>query len=438
MKRTLRQLSVVVLICMFAAGGIPVASQQGEGRRAATERERASQAQAGGEDSTRAGLEQALIAQGAGGGGDFVFLATEMSLGGKLVKGAPYSAEAVTETTQTLGDGNRITRKTTATVYRDSEGRTRREQTLKAIGPFAKTGEPNQTIFISDPVAGTSYTLDPSSQTATKLPPLRFNLRGEASKSAMVVSGGEAPAQFRVRAQQPQAEGAPAKGEKFEIAVEPPPHALDKIVLESGVSLGWLETNNPNARNESLGKQNINGVEAEGSRHTVTIPVGEIGNERAIEIISEKWYSPELQLIVMTRHSDPRFGETTYLLTNINRNEPSHDLFEVPAGYTIKDRTPAQGIGSGIKGGVLNGKAITLPLPEYPEIARVAKATGSVSVNVTIDEEGNVISAESVTGHPLLRSAAVDAARRARFSPTRLSGQPVKVSGVLVYQFSVQ
>src|SRR3989442_14565857 len=91
-------------------------------------------------------------------GDTFVFVASEMNFDGKLVKGAPYSAEAVTESAQTLGDGNRIVNRSTASVYRDSEGRTRREQTLKAIGPFA--GEAPQTIFINDPVAGVNYTLD--------------------------------------------------------------------------------------------------------------------------------------------------------------------------------------------------------------------------------------------------------------------------------------
>ena len=92
-----------------------------------------------------------------------------------------------------------------------------------------------------------------------------------------------------------------------------------------------------NTVREQLGKQTIEGVEAEGTRTTVTIPAGEIGNERPIEIVSERWYSPELQLVVMTRHSDPRTGETIYKLTNINRAEPAKTLFEVPAGYTIKE-----------------------------------------------------------------------------------------------------
>jgi TonB family protein len=205
----------------------------------------------------------------------------------------------------------------------------------------------------------------------------------------------------------------------------------------------WTGAREDNARNESLGKQSIEGVEAEGTRRTVEIPAGEIGNERPIEIVFERWYSPELQVVVMTKHSDPRFGETTYRLTNINRSEPAHELFEVPADYKVQGPPGPSGMGTkgpadGLSGGVLNGKAITLPPPEYPAVARAAKASGNVTVEITIDEEGNVISARSVSGHPLLQSAAVTAARQAKFSPTRASGQPVKVNGVLVYNFVAQ
>lgn len=91
-----------------------------------------------------------------------------------------------------------------------------------------------------------------------------------------------------------------------------------------------------------------------------------------------------------------------------------------------------------ISGGVLNGKAISLPKPSYPPIARQAHASGQVVVQVTIDENGGVISAHAVSGHPLLQAAAVAAARGARFSPTKLSGQPVKVTGVITYNFMPQ
>ncbi|MBV9211971.1 MAG: energy transducer TonB, partial [Acidobacteria bacterium] len=91
-----------------------------------------------------------------------------------------------------------------------------------------------------------------------------------------------------------------------------------------------------------------------------------------------------------------------------------------------------------ISGGVLNGKAISLPKPAYPAIAKTARASGTVVVQVTIDENGNVISANAISGPPLLRAAAVTAARGARFSPTKLSGQPVKVTGVINFNFTLQ
>lgn len=217
--------------------------------------------------------------------------------------------------------------------------------------------------------------------------------------------------------------------------------------------MGLVNAHNRTAKTESLGKQNIGGVEAEGTRNTITIPAGEIGNERPIEIVSERWFSPELQLIIMTRHTDPRFGENSYQLTNINRSEPARDLFEVPPGYAVREVSEGvtgtafrsalgTGVGTGaggaVKGGILNGKATTLPIPEYPEIARQAGASGTVVVEVLLDEAGNVSSATAVSGHPLLRAAAVKAAREARFAPTRLSGQPVKVSGVVTYTFAAQ
>jgi TonB family protein len=375
--------------------------------------------------------------------GDFVFLATEMNFGGKLVKGAPYSAQAVTESVQTLSDGNRIVNKSTAAIYRDSEGRTRREQTLRTIASFANGGEAPQTIFISDPVAGTSYMLDPRTHTAQKMPPMNFKF------------------QFKVPPPSADQPGPPLDGA--------PPDRIEQGTVEMrraeiGAKMapdhfisGW---GNHVANKESLGKQNVEGVEAEGTRSTVTIPAGEIGNERPIDIVNESWYSAELQTLVMTRHSDPRFGESSYRLTNIDRSEPARSLFEVPADYTLKSgpmifgdgpgmgvsSVGGAGVGGGIgtatyhssgliSGGVLNGKATSLPIPPYPPIARAAHASGNVAVEVTIDEGGNVIAARAVSGHPLLQAASVAAARNAKFAPTKLSGQPVKIQGVLVYTF---
>jgi len=102
-----------------------------------------------------------------------------------------------------------------------------------------------------------------------------------------------------------------------------------------------------------------------------------------------------------------------------------------PAATPTPPRAP-------ISGGVLNGKAISLPKPQYPAIAKAAHASGTVTVQVLIDENGNVVSAKAVSGHPLLQAVAVAAARQARFSPTKLSGQPVKVTGVIQYNFVAQ
>lgn len=365
--------------------------------------------------------------------GDFVFLATEMSFGGKVVKGAPYSAQAITESVQTLSDGNRIVNKSTAAIYRDSEGRTRREQTLRAIGSFANGGEAPQTIFISDPVAGTSYALDPRTHVARKMPPMHFKFDFKVPPPFGDKAGAlpEAPPIERVEPGQVEIERA-------EIAVAAAPNA--------NFMWGW---GNHVASTESLGKQNVEGVEAEGTRSTVTIPAGEIGNERPIEIVNERWYSSELQTVVMTRHSDPRFGESSYRLTNIDRSEPAKSLFEVSADYTLKSGAviPGDSVGTNnatatyrptgvISGGVLNGKATSLPIPPYPPIARAAHATGNVTVEVTIDEDGNVVAAKAVAGHPLLQAASVAAARNATFTPTKMSGKPVKVRGVLIYTFS--
>ena len=267
---------------------------------------------------------------------NFVFIASE-SFGGRVVKGAPYSGEAVTETIQTLSDGNRIVNRMTSSVYRDSEGRTRREQSLKGLGIFANGEEGFQTIFINDPVAGVTFTLDSRSHTAHKSVPFTFEFQRKLDKAGEVISGIESQKfEFKVE------RGASASGSMIMTSPAGAPHPdLDQLRVEGGSGGTFLFKTKPGANSnevkEQLGKQNIEGVDAEGTRTTVTIPAGEIGNERPIEIVSERWYSPELQLVVMTRHSDPRFGETTYKLTNINRTEPAKSLFEVPSDYTIKE-----------------------------------------------------------------------------------------------------
>lgn len=245
-----------------------------------------------------------------------VFLSSEMSFDGKVVKGAPYSAQAVTETTRTLSDGNHIKNKTTASIYRDNEGRTRRDQELGAVGPWAMSGDPQQTVFINDPVSGFNYILDPRTHIARKMQALRLALPLEPG----ITAAGDAP---RVN--------VTVERGVF-TAVAPPPLSGEGAPQEFRVAPGPQKS-----ATESLGKQTIEGVVADGTRTTVTIPAGEIGNEQPIQIVWEKWYSPELQTVVMSKHSDPFVGETVYRLTNILRGEPARTLFEVPADYTIKE-----------------------------------------------------------------------------------------------------
>ncbi|HEX8720950.1 MAG TPA: hypothetical protein VF736_10000 [Pyrinomonadaceae bacterium] len=272
-------------------------------------------------------------------GDNLIFMATEMSFAGKLVKGAPYSAQAVTESVQQLTDGNRIVRKNTAQVYRDSEGRTRRDQALSHIGPFATSGDTPQTVFINDPVAGVNYILDPNTRTARKLPrvELRFKVEGDAAQAREREAKGLAQ-KFEIERTFTRVPGPDGPGQSVVIAPPAPP--------DGGVRTEFFSTTRtkPDVKTENLEPRSFEGVQAEGKRTTTTIAAGEIGNEQPIQIVDEYWYSPELQVVVMTRHSDPRSGENTYRLTNISRAEPAAALFQVPSDYTVKDTTAPTGV----------------------------------------------------------------------------------------------
>jgi hypothetical protein len=227
----------------------------------------------------------------------------------------------VTETTQTLADGNHIRRSTRATLFRDSEGRTRREQNLGEIGPMvAASGQPVQTIMISDPVAGATYILNSQEKVAHKLPHR--------------VGGGFAAKQ--------EAEAKARAEERGRSVV----HGLPAVAGVAGTAapetFGMriegtrIKADGKNYRQEPLGTQMIEGVAAEGTRSTMTIPAGAMGNERPIEIVNERWYSPQLKTTVMTKSTDPRVGETTYTLKNVRLAEPDSSLFAVPPDYSLQ------------------------------------------------------------------------------------------------------
>lgn len=256
-------------------------------------------------------------------GSTFAFVSSEMGFETKVIKGAPFSAETVTEFTQILGNGQRIYRKNTGFMCRDSEGRTRREQGINVIGAYASSQPERKTVMINDPVAGWMYTLNPDELTATKV---------QISLSALPEEKGMVHGQVKIVGKQVIIDGVPVAG----VAGTLVPKATTD--LGKGVQVVATEKaeSGSNTRKESLGTQVIEGVQAEGTRIVETIPAGAIGNDTPIEIISETWVSPELGVIVKSVHSDPRSGDNVYRLTNIRRAEPDPTLFQVPPDYTVK------------------------------------------------------------------------------------------------------
>jgi hypothetical protein len=255
---------------------------------------------------------------------DVRYFHMEVGHGDKVVKGAPYTAEAFTETVQTLANGNRIVHKTTALLARDSEGRTRREQTIDAVGPWATGREPLKLITLNDPVANVMYHLDPRNNTAVKLP---------MGKGAMPPPLGASPTFFSESFPDGQAGVAGVAKIKAE-ARATTVLAAGGMTAGTGAIMSLKIAERGEAKSESLGQQTIEGVLATGTRTTRTIAAGAIGNELPIEVTSETWYSPDLQMVVMSKHNDPQIGETTYRLANIQRGAPAQSLFEVPANYT--------------------------------------------------------------------------------------------------------
>lgn len=210
------------------------------------------------------------------------FIAAELRFGDKLVKNQPFSAETVIEDTRRLFDGSTVTKRSAGAVYRDGSGRTRREQPLELVGGFSVVGtdnKPQMLVFINDFGAQTQYFLDVNNKVARRQP-----------------LGGGVP--------------------------EP--------------------ATPPDAQTESLGSKAIEGVACEGTRISFEIPVGHLGNDRPIKVVTENWFSPELQMLVFSRHLDPLSGEHVFKLVNIRRSEPAAALFSVPAGYRIVGKGPRE------------------------------------------------------------------------------------------------
>lgn len=226
------------------------------------------------------------------------FLGAEAGMPGHVVKNAPYSADVVTETTQTLPDGNHIHQTTSVKMYRDSEGRTRSEQSLKTLNGLAPNANLPAVVFINDPVAGANYALNPTARTANKSNWARPAVAGgQNRRSASPDAAGPGPGPGRTR--------------------------------RGGA--------NANVKTETLGSQTVEGVQADGTRTTMTIPAGQIGNEQPIQIVTETWYSQELKTVVLSKRSDPRMGDMVTRMSNVSRAEPPSTLFQVPVDYKVSE-----------------------------------------------------------------------------------------------------
>jgi hypothetical protein len=212
---------------------------------------------------------------------------------GPVISGAPYSAEAVNESVQTLADGNRIVDKQTTKQYRDSQGRERRE-----IGPM---------IVISDPVAKLRYTLHTETKTAEKMP-----MEGAGNVFVFANRVGDF--------------------QRFENNV-----FTSHVTVARATLVGKAGEEPAQEPVTTLSTKNIEGLQANGTKTVRTIPAGAVGNERPIEVVDENYTSPELGVTILTTHSDPRSGVNTYKLTNIQRADPPRSLFEVPSDYQVME-----------------------------------------------------------------------------------------------------
>ena len=232
------------------------------------------------------------------------FVKTRVPLESKSVKGAPYSADTVNDHVQLLADGNRIVEHSTGRVYRDKEGRVRREEDRGAGGV---------SVSIVDPVAGVSYSLDPQNRVAWK-----------TATPSISMSLADAKAQLDMKVRRMQEAREPAE--------------IMMLDLSGGrVEVRRKVGTSEQRKEEQLPSRTIEGVLAQGRRVTTTTVAGAIGNDLPIVVTYEEWTSPDLQLLVLTERKDPRIGDSTYRLLNIQRADPDPSLFQVPADYTLKE-----------------------------------------------------------------------------------------------------
>jgi hypothetical protein len=230
----------------------------------------------------------------------------------KTVTGRPFTAEAVVETDQTLADGGHVVNRQTVTAARDSQGRTYREEVLATP---AAGSSPSKGIFISDPVAKANYFLGPD-HVAHKTPMLM--VPDQAGATSVTTSGATAGLSLQTFSTARGGGNGPVRA------------STQAAQAAQRFAPGRLST-------EQLGTEVLAGFEANGTRTTLTIAVGQVGNQNPLTIITEHWYSHDLEATVLAKRSDPRVGTSSYQFTTVQQIEPPASLFQIPSGYTVEE-----------------------------------------------------------------------------------------------------
>ena len=298
----------------------------------------------------------------------------------QVVANAPYSADVVSTVTQVLADGTRIEQRASGKIYRDVAGRMRREQQVIGLGPLSTGTDPVTVVTITDPTTRTTYTINDQARTATKAPysqvlrwntPVQWNIPQGLGRGIVDLLNDPASSFGLAAVRLPRDQALANTDASLAIVTEGRIRLRQESTFPAAPALtpdagqGARQGGGRGARGaggaptaappgtESLGSRQMEGVAADGTRVTQTIPAGQIGNDRPIVITDEVWESPELRVTVYSKHHDPRTGDVEYRLRNISRNEPPATLFQVPAGYNVVD--PLSGIGNGAGRGVGNG-----------------------------------------------------------------------------------
>lgn len=262
---------------------------------------------------------------------------------GQAVKNVPYALDIVKERQQILGDGNQIIQRSTAKGYRDSAGRTR-EESVDDKGEL-------KLVVIKDPEAGIHWVLNPKLKTASKMtvPAKRARTsftvprdgKPQLVERRMLADGSEQISMHPLPAPDGSAvqEGTARAAMHFTPGPTMVTHSMTMLPQMSPLVSGafgdmkWAR----NAVRRDLPPREIDGIKATGLMRSYEIPAGEVGNRNAIVVSDETWYAPDLRITLLSKHSDPRTGDSVFRIENLKREEPAASLFAPPSDYTVRD-----------------------------------------------------------------------------------------------------